>query len=221
MVGVAVGVRWLDVSLAVACLLVAAHYLGRLVTDRVPFVPAASHAAMGVGMAAMFVPAFDPVPRPAWVAIFLLIGAWFGAAAVRAGSLLGDPGHLAVGAVAMLFMLLGHTHGPTGSAGPVDPEPAHHGGVTAGSPGLLLTVVALGFAAWFIADVAHRLGRAAATGSPATTSVVAHHAAGAADPGPGTVDSPPAAPRSPAVLAGVAAPVVMSAAMAIMLLGMA
>lgn len=214
------GVLWLDVSLAVACLLVAAHYVGRLVTDRVPFVPAASHVVMGVGMAAMFVPAFDPVPRPAWVAIFLLIGAWFGAAAVRAGSLLGDPGHLAVGAVAMLFMLFAHTRGPTGPAGPVDPEPAHHGGATAGSPGLLLTVVAFGFAAWFIADVAHRLGRAGATGSPATVSVAVYHAAGAAGPVPGAADAPPAVPRSPMVLAGVAAPMVMSAAMAIMLLGM-
>ncbi|MGH8571457.1 MAG: DUF5134 domain-containing protein, partial [Gammaproteobacteria bacterium] len=130
----ALGVLWLDVPLAVACLLAAVHHVWLLVVRQVPFVPAASHAVMGVGMAAMFVPALDPVPRPVWAAIFLLVGAWFGAAALRAGSLLGDAGHLAVGAVAMLFMLVRHAHGATGPDGPVDPGHADHAGAAAGVP---------------------------------------------------------------------------------------
>lgn len=193
----ALGVRWLDVPLAVACLLAAVRYVWPLVVRRVPFVPAASHAVMGVGMAAMFVPALDPVSRPVWVVIFLLVGAWFGAAALRAGSLLGDASHLTVGAVAMLFMLVGHPHGTTGSDSPVDPGHADHAGAAAGVPGLLLTVVALGLAVWFIADVVRRLVGPDDTGSPVTTSVVAHR------------------------VARLAAPLVMSAAMAVMLLGMA
>ncbi|MGH3824587.1 MAG: DUF5134 domain-containing protein [Pseudonocardiaceae bacterium] len=194
-VGMALGVLWLDVPLAVACLLAAVHHVGLLVVLRVPFVPAASHGVMGVGMAAMFVPVFDPVPRLAWVVIFLLVGAWFGAAALHAGSLLGDAGHLTVGAVAMLFMLVRHAQGSTGPDGPVDPGHAGHAGAAAGVPGLLLTVVAIGFAVWFIADIVRRLVGPDGTDSPATP--VAHR------------------------VARLAAPLVMSAAMAVMLLGMA
>lgn len=148
------GVTWLDAPLGLTCLLVGFGQLWLAVTRRAPAVPAAAHGAMGLGMAAMFVPAADPVPQPVWVVVFLVSGSWFGAAALREGGLLGTAGPHVVGAAAMLFMLLGgHDHGATAAGGPVDPEHAHHAAGGGAAPGLLVTVVALVLAAWFIADL--------------------------------------------------------------------
>lgn len=140
-----------SLALGTVCLLAGLHHLGTLATRRAPVLPAAAHAAMGLGMAAMFLPSLDPVPRPGWVAVFVVSGAWSAVAAWRAGSLVGEPGHLVVGAGAMLFMLIGgHEHA---AAGTVDPEHAHPAAGPDGAPALLVTVLALLFAGWFVAEV--------------------------------------------------------------------
>jgi hypothetical protein len=209
---VGLGVPWLDGPLGLVCLLIGLYHVGLLVAGRAPVAPALSHAVMGVGMAAMFVPAADPVPRPLWVALFVVVGAWFGAAAIRGGTLTGEAGHHVVGAAAMLFMLIGHRHGSAGTPGAVNPEHAHHAGAGGGSPSLLLTAVALGFTAWFLADLVRRFTHL--TPAPAAVPVAAPVAAGVATP----LDSAPA----PVLLPPHAVPhLVMSAAMAVMLLGMA
>lgn len=211
------GSEWLDLPLGAACLLVGLHHLGLLGTRRVLPLDAAAHAVMGLGMAAMFVPSVDPVPQWAWVAAFVVIGAWFGAAALRAGTVLGAPGHHAVGAVAMLFMLLGgHDHSAAaGAGGPVDPEHAHHAGADGASPGLLVTVVALVLLAWFVADVVRVLTSRAP--APAPVAVAA--------PVPGSSGAPAASGTGAVALSTapglLPAHVVMSAAMVVMLLGMA
>lgn len=225
----------LDGLLALACLVVGLHHLGRLVSGRSSRVPAAAHAAMGLGMAAMFAPAADPVPQAGWVAVFAAVAVWSVTVAVRAGSPKGGPGHDAVAAVAMLFMLLvGHSH--AGAAGhPADGHPAGghgagghgadghgadghgaggHSGQAADGPaalhpehaaeplaGLLLTAVALGLAAWFLVDVVRLLTRRASA-----------------------VAGPPGAGRAVVVAPDRPVPVphlVMSAAMAVMLIGAA
>lgn len=212
------GVIWIDVPLAVVCLLAGLHYIGLLVARRGPVVASAAPAVMGLGMAAMFAPAADPVPDPVWVVVFLLVAAGFGAAVLRAGSLLGEPGHHAVGAVAMVFMLLVHAHGPAGPPlGSADPEPAHHGGAAGGAPGigLLLTAVALAFAAWFIADIARGLAHSGAGPAGAASRAAVASTAG-------TAVAPPVVPGAPSALRSMPlARPVMSAAMVVMLVGMA
>lgn len=172
-------------ALGTVCLLAGLYHLGRLAARRAPAASAGAHAVMGLGMAAMFVPALDPVPQPVWVALFVLSGAWFAATAWRAGTVAGEAGHHVVGAVAMLFMLLGgHDH--DAAAGAVDPEHAHHA-AGAGAPALLVTVLALLFAGWFVADVVRTLvvrtdgaparrfgGSATQVRTPVTVSAAAH-----------------------------------------------
>jgi len=153
-------VTWLDVLLGAVCAGIAGVHLVLLATRRAPVAGAVAHAVMGLGMAAMFVPTADVVPRPVWIGAFALIAAWFGVEAVRAGTLGGAHGQHVVGAAAMLFMLLAGHH-----AGGVH---AHHvvGAEDAGA-GLLVTAAALALAAWFVADVVRELsgpGRAASGG---------------------------------------------------------
>lgn len=154
------GVTWLGIPLGVACLAVGLLHLGMPAARRASVTASAPHALMGLGMAAMFVPPADPLPQLVWVAAFALVAAWFGAEALRAGSLLGAAGHHVVGAAAMLFMLLGgHDHGSAPAGGAVDPEHAHHAAAGGSGPGLLVTALALAFAAWFVADTVRALTR--------------------------------------------------------------
>ncbi len=156
---------WLDVLLGVACLLAGLQHLGLALGRRAPAVPAVAYAVMGLGMAAMFVPAADPVPQPVWVAAFAVSALWFGAGLLRDRSAFGDAGHHVVGALAMLFMLLAPGHGV----------------------GLIAPAVALLLAAWFLADIVALLAHAA----PVTAPVPATAAAmGAPDgtPAPPVVD---------------------------------
>jgi hypothetical protein len=192
----------LSIPFGIVCLVVALHHLGRLAGSPGAAPSAGAHAVMGLGMAAMFVPALDPVPRPVWVAVFVVSGAWFAATAMRDGALAGDPAHHVVGAAAMLFMLLGgHDHGTSAA---VDPEHAHHAAGAEGSPALLTTVIALLRAGWFLADVVRTVLRP--TGAAPVSAV------GNALPVKVPVKVPVRAP--------VAAHLAMSVAMAVMLLGM-
>ncbi|WP_300011603.1 DUF5134 domain-containing protein [Pseudonocardia sp.] len=200
------GVTWLDVALALACMTVGAGWLWLLAGRRGPLPAAASHAAMGLGMAAMFVPAADPVPAPLWVAVFVVSGSWFGAEVLRAGTLLGTAGGHVAGAAAMLFMLLGGHDHAAAAGGPVDPGHAHHAAAGGGSGGLLVTLAALVLAAWFVADLVRI----------ATHRTVPEPAAPVAE---GAVAVAVTA-RATGVELPVVGHVVMNAAMLVMLLGM-
>jgi len=195
------GVVWLDGPLAVLSLGIGLLYIVMVITRKVRSTSGLTHALMGVGMAAMFAPRFDPLPRVGWVAIFVLIGAWFGAAALRAGLGFGEPAHHVVGAVAMVFMILAHRH----DAAPVavtDHAHAHHG-AAAGGGTAAFSALALVLAAYFIAHVVHHLlARASAGVEPVPAGAVGVLA---------RVNAQRAVPASH---------VVMGATMAVMLLGM-
>lgn len=91
--------------LAVVCVAVALFHLVRLAVRRRDVAGELAHALMGLGMAAMFSPAADPVPGPVWTVVFVLGLAWFGAGALRSGTLGGDAGHHVASSCAMLLML--------------------------------------------------------------------------------------------------------------------
>src|SRR5687768_10954640 len=92
---------WIGGPLGLVSLCAGVYHIALMISGRARFAPAAAHAAMGIGMAAMFVPAADPLPGPVWIAVFSAFAAWFGVAGLRAGTFLGESGHHAVAAVAM------------------------------------------------------------------------------------------------------------------------
>jgi hypothetical protein len=194
---------WLSSTLAGGCLAVGVLHVLRLVVlgrDRAAEV---SYAAMGVGMAAMFSPFGDPVPAALWTTVFLLIGVWFVARALRAGNLAGDAAHHILGSVSMLFMLLsGHVHG--------------------GGPRIesVVAILLAGYFTWHVIRCVDRL-RAACDGlhtgcAPAGGDPVPVGAPALAAPAP--------VATRPAVLLGsraaALAHLVMTVAMEVMLLGM-
>lgn len=154
---------WLSGALAIACVGVVVLHLLRLAVLRRDVVGEASHAAMGLGMAAMFSPLGDPVPGPAWAVVFVLSGLWFGALALRSGSMAGDAGHHVVGSGAMLFMLFsGHSHAP-GVGGSGHPGHLVHGAAPAGGLGFgsVAAIVLAGYFAWHVLRCTDRLHVAA------------------------------------------------------------
>lgn len=181
-------------ALALCCLALGVLHLLRLVLRRADPAGEASHAAMCVGMAAMFSPLGDPVPAPVWVAIFGGWLAWFGVVVARARSMGGEPGHHVVGSAAMLFMVLGGHAGPGG-----------HGGHASGfSITSIVAIVLAGYFAWHVLRCTDRL-RVAVTRPPAV----------AAADGPVLVLPAIGTPRVAAV-----AHIVMAVGMTVMLLGM-
>jgi hypothetical protein len=129
-----------------ACAVVALVHLSRLAVPARgrDAVSDGAHAAMALGMVAMAFPGVDILPSAAWTAVFVLVGAWFAAVALRTATFGGAAGQHVVGAVAMLFMLqAGHAPDAAGSAGH-----AAHGGGSAGSMGLT-AIAALLLAAYF------------------------------------------------------------------------
>src|SRR3954451_5360052 len=81
---------------------------------------AATHALMGLGMAAMFSPWGDPVPPVPAAGVFAAIAIWFGARLLHgapAGA--GGAAHLVVAPAAMAAMYLSHAQG------------SHHAGAVA------------------------------------------------------------------------------------------
>jgi hypothetical protein len=137
---------WMSGGLAVFCLVIGLLHLLRLAMRRRDVAVELSHAAMGLGMAAMFLPLADPVPGPVWTVVFGLGLAWFGAAALRSGTISGEAGHHVVGSGAMLFMLAaGH-----GASGADTTAHAAHGGGAAGTLGIasVVALVLTGYFGW-------------------------------------------------------------------------
>lgn len=109
---------WVAGAFAVVCLGVGLLHLLRAALRRLDVAGELSHAAMGLGMAAMFSPLGNPVPGPVWTVVFALGLAWFGSLVVRSRTFGGDAGHHAVGSGAMLLMLAaGHSAHGRGAAG--------------------------------------------------------------------------------------------------------
>ncbi len=143
---------WLAGALTVACLAVGLLHVVRMLVLRADVFGEMSHAAMGVGMAAMFSPMGDPVPGPVWTIVFVACGAWFVAVALRAGTMVGDAGHHIVGSGAMLFMLVGgHSHA-AGLGGAGHPGPG-------GGAGLVpaVAMVLAGYFGWHVLRCADRI----------------------------------------------------------------
>lgn len=181
--------------LALYCLALGVLHVLRLALRRANPAGETSHAAMSVGMAAMFSPLGDPVPAPVWVALFGVCLAWFAGVAVRVRSVAGEPGHHVMGSAAMLFMVLaGHaTH-------------AGHGiGLTS-----IVAIVLAGYFAWHVLRCIDRL-RVAVTQPPPGAPAPAAATAG----GPVMVLPAIGTPRVAAV-----AHIAMAIGMTVMLLGM-
>jgi hypothetical protein len=138
----------------VACLAAAAVHLGRIVllrTDRsIDRLGEAAHVVMGLGMAAMFAPAADPVPVLVWATLFAVIGLWFGAVAVRVGDWAGSATHHAVGGVAMLLMLLGGHDHAIAAEGEHAGHAAHGGNVAGFGWTTVASVLLAGYFVWHL-----------------------------------------------------------------------
>lgn len=185
--------EWLGVLLAVTCALVGLSFLRDLRTQRARIASSVAHAVMALGMAAMFAPAANPLAMPVWASTFALVGALSAIVAIRERSFRGDVGHHIVGAVAMLFMLTMHRGGGADPAAVADNgHGAHPVGAIGDPAGVAVGVVGLVMAGWFLADIARHAGES----RPGTASAAPH-------------------------VRGSVPHLVLSAAMAVMLVGMA
>jgi hypothetical protein len=196
---------WLSGGLAVVCLTVGLFHLARLIVLRRDVASELAHAAMGLGMAAMFSPLGNPLPALVWTVVFGLCGAWFAASALRARRFGGDAGHHVVGSGAMLFMLAAGHGAP--AADPAHAGHAAHGGAMAGTFGLasVVALVLAGYFAWYALSCSYACRRPEPP-APAPGS------------GPITLRTPVLSLRAPRTAA--AAHLAMAVAMAMMLLGM-
>jgi uncharacterized protein DUF5134 len=122
---------------SLVCLIVAALHVVRLAVLRDDVVGEASHAAMGIAMAAMFSPLGDPVPRQVWTAVFAVSAAYFTVLLLRRREAEGSAArHHVVGSAAMLFMIGAGTHAGHATSG---------GGIGLGS---VAAIVLAGYFAW-------------------------------------------------------------------------
>ena len=152
--------------LATLSLGVAVVFAAFVVRPRCGRLAAATHALMGLGMAAMFSPWGDPVPPSVGVCVFAALALWFGARLLRGvptGA--GGAAHLVVAPAAMAAMYLSHGHG------------GHHAG------GVALAALWLGLAGYFGWHAAASVGRV----QQAWAGVPAGDGAVVAPPGPAAV----------------------------------
>ncbi len=192
---------WAKWAFSVACLAVAGYYTTALIAHRVGPRDGAggrlsggyelSHLGMALGMAAMFSPLGDPVPRPVWLIVFGIAAAWFAACLLQAGAPADDGAsapaddaahHHLVANLAMLFMVASdhRHHGAAGAAG--GPGGSGHEGhaAAAGGTGLLegpigtvLTVVLAGYFAVHTVRSLRVLFRAATQAEPTPRAAAA------------------------------------------------
>jgi len=114
------GPEWLRWLLTGAFLAVSAYCVVRLVAANAGYPGCAravdlAHVLMGIGMAVMVSPIGGPLPHAGWETVFLLLVAWFvGAWVLARGTPVpdwhGSALHHALGAVAMLYMLVASRH---------------------------------------------------------------------------------------------------------------
>ena len=106
--------------LATLSLGVAVVFAAFVVRPRCGRLAAATHALMGLGMAAMFSPWGDPVPPVVGVCVFAALALWFGGRLLRGvptGA--GGAAHLVVAPAAMAAMYLSHSYGGHHASGVV------------------------------------------------------------------------------------------------------
>jgi hypothetical protein len=207
-------VAWVSTLL---CLAVAAVHVLRLVAAPTD-VGEAAHALMGLGMAAMLSPVGDPVPTPVWVGAFACATLWFTASALREGTWVSPSVHHVVGGVATLVMLA-PSSGPPASGGAESGGHAHAAGEGVGM-GLssLASVLLAGYFVWRAVEVLLRWpgSREALPGpAPDTRSGGPPVGVQAAS----TVSRLRVEPIAQSAVVSAAAALVMSAVMALMLLG--
>lgn len=122
-----------------------------------------SHLVMAIGMAAMFSPLGDPVPRLVWLLVFGMAAAWFTACLLHAGADADDAAHHhLVGNVAMLFMAARGHHQHGDAATPGRQAGSGHEGHTAAAGGGWLegpigTVLAVVLAGYFVVHTVRSL----------------------------------------------------------------
>jgi hypothetical protein len=155
---------WVELIFAVACLAVAGYYAAALITCSLGTRDGIggqrgggyelSHLGMALGMAAMFSPRGDPVPRLVWSIVFGMAAAWFATCLLHASTSADDAArHHLVANLAMLFMVASdhRQHGAGGAAGG-SVSAGHEGHTTVagggwleGPLGAVLTVVLAGY----------------------------------------------------------------------------
>jgi hypothetical protein len=145
-------VAWVSTLLCLLCLAVAAVHVLRLVAAPTD-VGEAAYALMGLGMAAMLSPVGDPVSTPVWVGAFAGSSLWFAASALREGTWASPSVHHVVGSVAMLLMLA-PSSGPPAGGGAESGGHAHAAGEGVGM-GLssLASVLLAGYFVWRAVEV--------------------------------------------------------------------
>ncbi|MFJ1766876.1 DUF5134 domain-containing protein [Amycolatopsis sp. NPDC088138] len=168
----------LRLALGVVFLLLAVYYGGRWVLSRRDGPGAgwgdgaahASHLVLCAGMAVLVEPAMDPLPAPAWIALFGGFTAWFAVRILRRKALAGELHHV-VGGAAMLYMVVAmpalppmfgippaHDMGDMAGMSGMDMSGMHEMTTVAGvGTGLAVPIIAWVLAAYFAAHTV-RLG---------------------------------------------------------------
>ncbi|HSL08049.1 MAG TPA: DUF5134 domain-containing protein [Pseudonocardiaceae bacterium] len=183
---------WVKLIFFAACLAVAGYYAATLITHSLGTRDGAgarrsggyelSHLGMALGMAAMFSPLGDPVPRLVWLIVFGMAAAWFVTCLLHAGTPAdGAAHHHLVANLAMLVMVASdhRQHGAGRAAG--GPVSAGHEGHTAvagggwieGPIGTVLTVVLAGYFAVHTVRSLRVLFSAATQAEPAPQATAA------------------------------------------------
>lgn len=130
------GPLWVQWIFFAACMTVASYYAAAVVTRlggnwHSGAHPASlgyplSHLAMALGMAAMFAPIGNPLPRLVWLVIFGAAAAWFATQTLRTAVRTDATGHHLVANLAMLFMVL-LPHSDTAHLSVATPTTPGHG----------------------------------------------------------------------------------------------
>lgn len=141
---------WVGLTFSVACLAVSGYYAAVLIAYSVGTPGSAgsrrgggyelSHLGMALGMAAMFSPLGDPVPRLVWLIVFGIAAAWYAACLLHAGRATDNTDNIArhhlVANLAMLFMVASNNHGQHSAGGAAGgPVSSGHEGHTAAAGG--------------------------------------------------------------------------------------
>lgn len=186
-----------------------------------------SHLAMALGMAAMFSPLGDPVPRLVGLIVFGMSAAWWASCALRAGLRADATGHHLVANLAMLFMVTtshGHAAGAQAGSGHAGHTSAvgvagggAGGGVVSGdgwTEGPIGTGLALLLAAYFAVQALRSVRALSITQVPGPPPTGPAGIGTAGEPGPLAIVTPRLGSEQPRVV--LACHGVMGIAMATM-----